>query len=126
MLYTTPCSNANLLAYRAKIGELLSCPLNINPDTGALELRNLALSADAKQIWIDYHDQVELQLGYLGEFKDIKDIASKSADNAARLAALFHVLEQGKAGTISAKNMQRGAVLAGWHLYEARFLAKWQ
>lgn len=49
----------------------------------------------------------------------MKDVASKSADNAARLAALFHVFEQGS-GLISADAMARGAKIAAWYLHEAR------
>jgi len=119
--YTAPPEQMpNLLIYRAKIGELLSYPLVINPDTGGVEVQTLTFSPEAKDVWIAYHNQVEGELGYLGEFKDIKDVASKSADNAARLAALFHVLEHGINGSISALNMQRAVSLAGWHLYEAR------
>ena len=51
---------------------------------------------------------------------DVKDAASKCADQAARIAALLHVLEVGATGAISGEHMQTAATLAAWHLYEAR------
>lgn len=47
------------------------------------------------------------------------DVASKSADNAARLAALFQVLEHGP-GAITLDAFQRAARIAPWHLNESR------
>jgi len=55
----------------------------------------LTLTPEAKMAWIAYHDAVEAQLAIGGELFEIKDVASKSADNATRLAALFHVFEDG-------------------------------
>ena len=49
----------------------------------------------AKSSWITFHDDIERELRRGGELVDIRDVASKSADNAARLAALFQVFEHG-------------------------------
>src|SRR5262249_55748805 len=55
-----------------------------------------------------------------GEFGDIPDIGSKIAENAARMAGVFHVIEHGAAGDIQ-KNLMDGAIaVAIWHLNEAR------
>ena len=51
---------------------------------------------------------------------EVKDVASKAADSAARLAALFHLFEDDPGGTIGPGHMKAAASLAGWHLYEAR------
>jgi len=56
---------------------------------------------------------------------DVRNVASKAVDNAARLAALFHLYEHGDAGEISAKHIQAAAQIVAWHLYEAcRFLGE--
>lgn len=78
----------------------------------------LHLSEQAQAVWIEYHDRVEGELREGGELRDIRDIASKSADNAARLAALFHVFE-GTVGAIDAGTMGRACDLAAWHLNES-------
>jgi putative DNA primase/helicase len=74
-------------------------------------------------LWIRFHDQVEKELRPGGEMTDTRDVASKATDNAARLAVLFHLYEQGATGPISAAHMQAAARIVTWHLYEAqRFL----
>jgi putative DNA primase/helicase len=50
-----------------------------------------------------------------------RDIASKSADNAARIAGLFHLFNDGDVlDTINGATMEAATQLAAWHLYEAR------
>ena len=106
-------------AYLARIRELLNTPSSIN-ERGELELTMLHLSPEAKKVWIKFHDDVEIELRANGDLVDVKDAASKCADQAARIAALLHVLEVGATGAISDKHMQAAAKLAAWHLYEAR------
>lgn len=50
----------------------------------------------------------------------MRDVAAKTADNAARIAALFHVFEQGPGGPIAEETLRRAARIAAWHLGEAR------
>ena len=61
----------------------------------------MILSPGAKAAWISYHDAIESQLASGGELYDVRDVASKSADNAARLAALFQIFEHGPSCAIS-------------------------
>jgi putative DNA primase/helicase len=79
------------------------------------------LSAEAKQIWIQFHDDIESELRQDGELADLRDVASKAADNAARLAALFHLFTQGF-GDVSAEAMKSATTIVAWHLHEARRL----
>lgn len=78
----------------------------------------LHLSDDAHAAWVNYHDNIEAELREGGELRDIRDIASKTADNAARIAALFHVFE-GKTGAIDANTMGKACELTAWHLNES-------
>lgn len=78
----------------------------------------LQLSDAAHAAWVKYHDSIEGELREGGELRDIRDIASKTADNAARIAALFHVFE-GKTGAIDAETMGKACELAAWHLNES-------
>ena len=81
----------------------------------------LLLSRDAKIIWTRYYDDTERELQANGDFEDVKDFASKSADNAARLAALFHLARgRGTNESIADGDMKSGCVIAAWHLNEAR------
>jgi hypothetical protein len=47
-------------------------------------------------------------------------VASKAADNAARLAALFHIHEYGPSGEISAAHIHAASRIVTWRLYEAQ------
>jgi putative DNA primase/helicase len=106
-------------AYHRRIRELLDA-MEV-PERGPLALQTLTLSPGAAEVWRTFHDDVERELRANGEMRNLRDVASKAADNAARLAALFHVFQEGhKAGQVSAGHMEAGCKLAGWHLYEAR------
>ena len=75
---------------------------------------------NAKRVWIRFHDDVERQLCTDGELADVRDVASKAADNAARLAALFHAVESGPTGAVGPKTLEDAARVVAWHLNEAR------
>ena len=78
------------------------------------------MSADARRLWIRYQNECEVHLAPEGDFADVRDVAAKSAENACRLAAIFHVWHHGPVGTINSANMERGVAIARWFLYEAR------
>ena len=79
----------------------------------------LILSVDAKAAWVSFHDRVESELVSGGTLYDVQDVASKIADNAARIAALFHLLIGG-GGAIGADTINAACAIAEWHLNEAR------
>jgi putative DNA primase/helicase len=88
-------------------------------DDGALNPAMLTLSPEAKSAWVNFHDAIEAMLSTGGELYDVRDVASKTADNAARLAALFHTFT-GSIGPIDLEAMEAAASVAAWHLDEAR------
>ncbi|MET7012926.1 YfjI family protein [Uliginosibacterium flavum] len=104
--------------FHQRLAAILEMPAPIDAD-GALNPIMLPLSPDAKVAWIAYHDAVEAELARGGELCDIRDVASKSADNAARLAALLHLFEGGD-GAISAEVFNGASRIAAWHLSEAK------
>jgi Protein of unknown function (DUF3987) len=79
-----------------------------------------ALSPSALEVWRASHDDVERELADGGEFEDVRDVAVKVADNAARIACLFHVFDLGPEGAVGAEAMRAGATVAAWHLFEAK------
>ena len=68
---------------------------------------------------MEYHNAIESELANGGELYDVRDVASKSADNAARLAALFQIFE-GAGGAIGAEAFEGASRITAWHLHEAR------
>lgn len=113
-----PATWRDLAAFHWRIAEILDQPVPIDDD-GALVPLMLPLSSEAKTAWVEYHNEVERELSSGGELYDVRDVASKSADNAARLAALFHVFEGGD-GAIGLAAFERASLIAAWHLHESR------
>lgn len=119
-----PESRPAMERFHRRLAELLDYPLPID-ETGVLRPNLLALDANAKKTWIHFHDEVEAELLPGGDMAETRDVASKAADNAARLAAIFHTFEHGPAGMIGRDHMERAGRIVTWHLFEAkRFLGQ--
>ena len=86
---------------------------------GCVKLPLLRMSVQAKRQWILFFNAVESGLKPQGQWVDIMDFASKAAENAARLAALFHLFE-GRDGEINTEHTEQAIELISWHLQEAR------
>jgi hypothetical protein len=112
--------NPHLRAFHSRIRTLLDQPLPVQDESLTLTPPVLTLDAEAHALWIAYYNDTERQLGKLGEYETIKDFAAKSAENAARIAAILHIFEHGAVGVISAGMMQRAIALAAWYLEETK------
>ena len=113
-----PTTWPHLAAFHRRIAAILEQPAPIDDD-GALTPPMLPLSPEAKAGWVEYHNAIESELSSGGELYDVRDVASKSADNAARLAALFQMFE-GAGGAIGLAAFEGASRIAAWHLHEAR------
>jgi len=113
-----PESWPNLAAFNHRITTILNQPAPITED-GALKPAMLTLSPGAKTAWVEFHDAIESLLANGGELFDVRDVASKTADNAARMACQFHVFS-GDGGAISLAAFESASRITAWHLGEAR------
>lgn len=66
----------------------------------------LRFSPPAQQLWLEFYNSVESELGQGGCFSDIRDCASKIAGNMSRIAALIHFF-CGMPGDIDVESTQR-------------------
>jgi putative DNA primase/helicase len=107
-----------LAAFNRRIAALLEHPAPVD-DGGGLCPAVLSLAPEAKAAWVEYHDAIERELARGGELYDVRDVASKSADNAVRLAALFQMFS-GTVGAVGIEAFESAAPIAAWHLHEAR------
>ncbi|MFS8085008.1 MAG: DUF3987 domain-containing protein [Acidobacteriota bacterium] len=122
--FTEPPANwPQLAAFNQRIAAILANPIPIDDD-GCLTPTMLSMTAAAKSAWIEHHDHVESLLASGGELCNVRDVASKSADNAARLAALFHIF--GSTNSVNSDNniefddVERASRIVAWHLSESR------
>lgn len=114
-----PAAWPALSAFNRRIADLLNQPAPID-EAGGLKPTVLTLTPEARRAWIEFYNGIESSLAAGGELHDVRDVASKTADNAARLAGLFHVFEHGTGGAIGLETFKGASRLAEWHLHEAR------
>jgi putative DNA primase/helicase len=120
-LYREPQATPELQAFNARISGMLADLPTIDGERG-LMLPTLDLDPIAKANWIEVYDAIEAQLSSGGDFAPVRDVASKAADNVARLAGVLHVFENGPSGVIGLRSLQAAARIVTWHLYAARGL----
>ena len=115
---SAPASWPALDAYNRRIASILEQPAPINEE-GALTPALLSMSPEAKELWKTFYDAIEAKLGIGGELHGVRDVASKIADNAVRLAALFQQFEHGVGGAVGLECLEAAVCIAAWHLHES-------
>ena len=110
----------HLEALQARLREILDND-RLEMDAGRESRHLLVFSLKAKERWISFRNKVEADLVPGGYLSDVSDAASKSANNLARVAALFHFLE-GKTGEISEETIVQAIAVCSWYLEEFRRL----
>ncbi len=109
----------HLPGFTARLRALLAMPTTLD-DSGALAPPVLVMSGEGHAVWRAFHDDVERELRAGGEMAEARDVGSKAADNAARMAALFHLYASDPVGEIGPAAVEGAARVVGWHLYQAR------
>ena len=111
--------------YGARLLSILETPprtIGVKPNE--LDPRVLGISEDAEVVWVAFFDHVERQCAPTGELAVIRDFAAKTAEHAARLAAVIAVVERPDATEVDPEAMRCGVGLADWYLTEALRLAR--
>lgn len=106
-------------AFECRLSTILDTKLPMDERTLELKPRLLALSADAKQMLSAYSDEVELKQGPDQPYRNITGFASKSAEQAARLAGVMTLWDDLQAREVTAETMQNCITLARYYLVEA-------
>ncbi len=91
-------------------------------EKGRLKRDTLSLDDEAKAVWVKYYNSTESMQCRGKALEYIRDVAGKTADNASRLAALFHVIEADEEtinNPINKNCMTMGCEVAEYYLHEA-------
>ncbi len=116
-----------LETFHSKIRRMLARDLPLD-DTGNLAPRTLRFTREGKKAWVICHDKIERELTPEGDLFEVRDVASKAADNIARLATLFQVLltpeyldgeapDEGR--VVTEDNVNQAAAIVNWHLEQS-------
>jgi len=124
-LHANAKENASALAsFERRLGDILRTPMPIDPETHALNPRFLRLSAEARELLVRYADSVERSQCLGGEMANLTSIASKSAEQAARIAGVLTLWRDLDVVEISAADMANAIELARYYLLEALRLSQ--
>ncbi|MFZ2319860.1 MAG: DUF3987 domain-containing protein [Pseudomonas sp.] len=81
--------NAALQRYWQRIKAIAATPRQIN-GMGAIRPPVIELTAEALNLWLDFYNKVEAEQSRVGEYAGrLKPFASRSGENARRVAAVF-------------------------------------
>ncbi len=108
-----------LARFHQRITSILKQEMAVGDD-GSLSPTVIDFTQDAKAAWVIFHDEVEVELGKGRVLADVKDVASKVADNSARLACLFHGFENEIGTPVSLASFEAASQIVTWHLSESR------
>jgi hypothetical protein len=109
-------ADPRLQAYWSRCKEIAASLEYIDPETGEVAPPVLEPDAEAKQVWVDFRNEIETERGPLGMFAGLKPFAARSAEQALRLAAVLGCYEGIK--QINADCMRRACMLARYSLDE--------
>lgn len=113
-----PATQPRLAAFHFRMTTLLAAEA-VFDDYDRLSTEYIGFDAPSQDIWIRFHNEVEEQLHDEERYAGIKDVASKAADNAARLACCFEVFQNGQSQQIGIEAIVAACQLMRWYLGEA-------
>lgn len=112
--------DASLRALQERLLQLHRMPLPlVEGDRQMLAPRRLHLASPAKALWVKLHDGIERGMAESGTYAAVKPWASKTSEQALRIAGVLALIADPDAQQIDAETMGRAAELAVWHLGEA-------
>ncbi|MEX0349856.1 MAG: YfjI family protein [Paracoccaceae bacterium] len=113
------------VAMAGRLNTLLAHPKPADEDKPQeLRPRPLYLSGEAKDMLFEYYRVTELAQGAGGGFEHVKSFASKSAEQAARIAGVLTLWRDLNAVEVSGEAMADAIDLAQFYLNEAKRLAE--
>lgn len=115
-----PEARADLARYKDRLAAFVRAPIPLRAETrNELEPRQLVLTPEAAQVWINLHDFVEERLAADGELVPIAGLANKAAEHAARIAGNVTLWTDIAATQIEVADMVNACMLVRHYLSEA-------
>ena len=87
--------------YGARLLNMLEARPNLAPEkTNELAPRNLPLSQEATELWRQFSDQTEMDIGPVERPQLVRHLGNKIPEHAARLAGVLQLTDDLHAGAI--------------------------
>lgn len=112
-----PAELVHLKAFNKQVRKFLDQPLPF--ENGVLRPGTIILEGAARKAWGAIYDQFEAGLKPGGPYAGFNDLASKAAEQVARIAAIFAGIQYGLGVHPDAKDVLNAAVVVQWHMSEA-------
>ena len=115
--------DAALTAFGNRLRTILETEMPMDPETRELEPRTLDLTPEARKLPVVFADEIEAAQAPGGDPAHITGAASKSAEQAARIAGVLTLWRDPGAATVEVRDMGDAIRLAEFYLPEASRLA---
>ncbi len=115
-----PMENPAVLAYAHRMGQLLDTQPELWPSGDGYELKpkRLPLDPEARALWIEFYNAVEVQQADGQELEQARAFASKAAEQAARIAAIITLFNNPQAVAVDVVAMDGAMELMNFYLSE--------
>jgi Protein of unknown function (DUF3987) len=105
--------------FSARLRDIFETAMPMDANRRELQPRRLPLASDARALLMAYADTIEGEQSAGGSLAHVTGYASKSAEQAARIAAVLTLWQDLHAPVVDAQEMGRGIELAQFYLAEA-------
>ncbi|MEI4471504.1 YfjI family protein [Frigidibacter sp. MR17.24] len=119
-----PASDIAVSAFTARLSGILETPMPTGEHPQELAPPRLPLSGGARDLLWRFYEAVETAQGQRQAMEHVRSYASKSAEQAVRIAGVLTLWSDLDAPEVTAETMKQGIALASFYLKEARRLAE--
>lgn len=105
---------------RAEYNACLNALLALPAPREEAQLPRIALSLDAREVWLTFAQEIEDRLAPTGDLRHLSGWGEKSAGMVARVAGLFHMAESGTDGTLQAETLRKAIDVGRWAIAHAK------
>ena len=107
-----------------KLDSFVDCSLEHLKKPSDLEKpKILRLSPEAHELWVCYYNHIEKAQAKGGDYEDHTAAASKSAEQAARIAGVYALFGKNEIEEVGAHDMEMAIHVASWYLDESMRLS---
>ncbi|MTH77563.1 YfjI family protein [Paracoccus aestuariivivens] len=117
-------SDLSVAAFAERLSQILATPMPTGDNPQELAPARLPLSAGAKELLWRFYEAAEKSQATGGQMEHVRAYASKSAEQAARIAGVLTLWTDLNSPEVDPVAMKWGIALAGFYLKEARRLAE--